>query len=89
MWDTLERTHKNSRSAWKDKNESSAESSSSEFKMEVCLMAREESGSNHVSTSSSNKCESYFQHLKAFQQTREEAKRLTLSNNRLKSETTG
>jgi len=38
MWDTLERIHKNSRSACMDKNESSAESSSPEFKMEICLM---------------------------------------------------
>jgi len=86
MWDTLERIHKNSRSAWMDKNESSADSSALEFKMEVYLMAREEYGSNQVRTSSSNKCESYFQLLKAFQETHEEAKRLTLSNNRLKRE---
>jgi len=86
MWDTLDRIHKNLRSAWMDKNESSTKSSSSEFKMKVCLMAREESGLNQVSTSSSNKCESYFQLLKAFQETHKEAKRSTLSNNRLKSE---
>ena len=49
-------------------------------------MEKEESGSNHVSTSSSNKCESYFQLLDAFQKTHDEAKRVTLSNNRLKSE---
>jgi len=60
MWDTLERIHKNSRSACMDKNEPSAESSSPKFKMEVCLMAREEFGSNQVSTSSSNNCEKLF-----------------------------
>jgi len=86
MWDTLEKYHKNPRSAWLDKEESSVDSSSSETKMEICLMAKEESGSNQVSTSSSNKCENYFQLLDAFQETHEEAKRLTLSNNRLKSE---
>jgi len=37
MWDTLERIHKNSRSAWLDKDESSAESSSLDFKMDVLL----------------------------------------------------
>jgi len=49
-------------------------------------MEKEESGSNQVSTSSSNKCESYFQLRDALQETHEEAKRLTLPNNRLKSE---
>ena len=53
MWDTLEKCHKNPRGAWLDKEESFVESSSSETKMEVCLMAKEESGSNQVSTSSS------------------------------------
>jgi len=53
--------------------------------MDVCLMAREESASNHVSTSSSTKCDSYYQFLKVFKETHEEANRLTLSNNRLKS----
>ena len=86
MWDTLERIHKNSRSACMDKNEPSAESSSPEFKMEVCLMATKESGSNQLSTYSSNNCEKYFQLLNVFQETHLEAKRLTLSNYRLKSE---
>jgi len=48
-------------------------------------LQKEESGSNQVSTSS-KKFESYFQLLDAFQETHEEAKRFTLSNNRLKSE---
>jgi len=51
-------------------------------------MTKEESGSNQVSTSSSNNCENYFHHLNSFQETHEESKRLALSNNRLKSETT-
>ena len=54
------------RDVWLDKEDSSADSSSSKTKIEVCLMQKEESGSNHVSTSSSNKCESYFQLLDAF-----------------------
>jgi len=70
---------------WLDKIESSAHSSSSKIKIHVCLMEKEESRSNQVSTSSSNKCQSYFQLLDTFQETHEEAKRLTLSNNRLKS----
>ena len=49
-------------------------------------MEKEESVSNQVSTSSSNKCESYFPLLDAFLETHEEAKRLALSNNRLKTE---
>ena len=49
-------------------------------------MAKEKFGSNKVSTSSSNKCENYFQLLDDFQETHQEAKRLTLLNNRLKSE---
>jgi len=49
-------------------------------------MAKEESRSNQVSTSSSNKCENYSQLLDVFQETHEEAKRLTLLNNLLKNE---
>jgi len=49
-------------------------------------MTKEESGSNQVSTSSSNNCENYFQLLDVFQETHEKAKRLALSNNRLKCE---
>jgi len=64
MWDTLEKCHKNPKSVWLDKDEPSAKSSSSEFKMEVCLMGKEEYGSNQVSTYSSNNCENYFQLFK-------------------------
>ena len=83
MWDTLEKYHKDPRSALVDKKEYS---SSSKAKMEVCLMEKEESGLNQVSTTSSNNCENYFQLLNVFQETHEEAKRLTLLNNQLKSE---
>jgi len=86
MWEMLEKNHKNPRSDLVDKEESSADSFPSEIKMEVCLMAKEEFGSNQVSTSSSNNCENYFQLLNAFQETHGEAKRLALLNNRLKSE---
>jgi len=48
MWDTLEKYHKNPRSALVDKEKSFADSSSSKTKMEVCLMVKEESGSNQV-----------------------------------------
>jgi len=50
MWDTLEKYHKNPRSAFVDKEESFVDSSSSKTEMEVCLMAKEESESNQVST---------------------------------------
>jgi len=69
-----------------DKEESSASSISSKNKLEVCLMTKGESESSQVSVASSNKCESYFQLLDAFQEIHEEAKRLTISNNRLKCE---
>jgi len=86
IWDTLEKYHKNLRSAWKVSKSLLLIHPFLETKMEVCQMAKEESGSNQVSTSSSNKCENYFQLFYAFQETHEEAKRLTLSNNQLKSE---
>jgi len=66
MWDTLEKIHKDSRSAWLDNDESSAGSSSANSKMDVCLMSREKSASNHVITSSSIKCDSYCELLEAF-----------------------
>jgi len=69
-----------------DKEESTTESFSLESRREVCLITKEESGSSQVSTSSSNNCENYFQLLNAFQETHDEAKRLALLNNRLKSE---
>ena len=77
MWDTLEELHKNLRSDLVDKEESSAGSISSINKVEVCLMTKGELESSQVSTTSSNKCESYFQLLDAFQEIHEEAKRLT------------
>jgi len=69
-----------------DKEESSADSISSENKLDVCLMTKGGSESSHVSIASSSKCANYFQLLDAFQEIHEEAKRLTFSNNRLKCE---
>ena len=86
MWDTLGKIHKDPRSALLVSDESSAGSSPTDSKMNVCLMAREESASNQVSTSFSMKCYSYYKLIEAFQKTHEEANRLTLSNNRLQSE---
>jgi len=48
MWNTLEKWHKNPRSDLMDKKESSADSTSSKNKMEVCLMTKEESESSQV-----------------------------------------
>jgi len=62
MLDTLEKWNKNPRSDLMDKEESSADSISSENKLKVCLMTKAESESSQVSTTSSNKCESYFQY---------------------------
>jgi len=81
MWDTLEELHKNPRSDLVDKEESYVGSISSKNKVQACLMTKVESNSSQVSTASSNKCESYFQLLDAFQEIHEETKRLTFSNN--------
>ena len=86
MWNTLEEYHKNPMSVLMDKEESNAESFSSKSRKEVCLIIKEESGSNQVSASSSNNSENYFQLLNVFQKTHEKAKRLAFLNNRLKSE---
>jgi len=68
MWDTLEEWHMNPRSYLMDKEESSAGSISSKNKLEVCLITKGESESSQVSATSSNKSESYFQLLDAFQE---------------------
>jgi len=86
MWDTLEKWHKNPMSNLMDKEKSYADSISYEIKMEICLMTKEEFESSQVSTTSSSKCENYFQLFDAFQEIHGEAKRLTFSNNRLKCE---
>jgi len=86
MWNTLEEYHMNPRSALMGKGESTVESFSLESRKEVCLMKKGESELSQVSTTSSNKCASYFQLLDAFQEIHEEAKSLTFSNNRLKFE---
>jgi len=85
MWDTLQRIHKDSRNAWLDSDKFSSGSSSAVSKINVCLMAKEDFASNSVSTSSSTKCDCYYQLLEAFKETDEEPHRLTFSNNRLKS----
>lgn len=85
MWDTLERIHKDSRNAWLDNDKFSSGSSSAASKINLCLMAKEDSASNSVSTSSSAKCDSYYQLLEAFKEAHEEAHKLTFSNNSLKS----
>ena len=68
MWDTLEKWHKKPRSDLMDKQESSANSISSENKLDVYLMTKGESKSSQVITASSSKCEIYFQLLDAFQE---------------------
>ena len=86
MWDTLERTHKDSSGAtWLDNDLSSSKSSSEVSKTNMCLMAKEESTSNCVSTNSSINTKIYYQLLEAFKETHEEACRLTLLNNQLES----
>jgi len=85
MWDTLERIHKDSINVWLESDKFSSGSCSAASKINTCLMAKEDSASNSVSTSSSTKCDSYYQLLEAFKETHEEAHRLTLSNNHLKS----
>ena len=57
-----------------DKEKSFVDSISSEIKMEVCLMTKEESESSQVCTTSSSKCKNYFQLLEAFQEIHEEAR---------------
>jgi len=83
MSDTLEKCHKNPRSAWLIKEEFFAASSSSKSKIEGLPY-----GKRRIWIKPSKyiffQCESYFQLLDAFQETHEDAKRLTLSNNRLK-----
>jgi len=86
LWDRLEELHKNPRSDLVDKEESSVGSISSENEVEVCFMTKGELESSQVSTTFSNKCESYFQLFDAFQEIHEEAKRLSFSNNRLNCE---
>jgi len=85
MWDTLERIRKDSRNAWLDSDKVFSRSSFAASKINMCLMVKEDFASNSVSTSSFTKCDSYYQLLEAFKETHEEAHRLTLSNNRLKS----
>jgi len=66
--------------AWDD-NEVSSFSSSDDEEANLCLRASVSSG---MSSSSSIKGNNYYQLLEAFNETHEEANRLTLSHNRLK-----
>jgi len=83
MWDTLERIHKDSRNACLDSDKFPSGSSSASSKINICLMEKEDFASKSVSTSSSTKCDSYYQLLEAFKVTYEETHRLTLSNNQV------
>ena len=71
-----------SRRAYND--DSSSSSSSDEKEANLCQMTRQESDTSSVSSSSSINVENYSQLLEAFNETREEANRLALLNNRLK-----
>jgi len=68
-----------------DNDMSSPGSSLEVKKIDLCLMAKEESTSSSVSTNSSINDENYYQLLEVFKETREEAYRLTLLNNQFKS----
>jgi len=86
MWDSLKSTREGSSGiVWKDNDMSSFGSSSEVTKTNLCLMAKEESISSSVSTNSSINDENYYQLLETFKETHEEAYRLTLLNNQLKS----
>ena len=72
--------------AWQDNDDSSSSSSSKEDEeVNLCLMAKEESESSSVSSSTSINFENYSQLLEVFEETHEEANRLTLFNNWLKN----
>jgi len=71
-----------SRSAYND--DSSSSSSSDEEEANVCLMIRQESDISSVCSNTSINFEDYSQLLDAFNETHEEANRLTLLNKRLK-----
>jgi len=86
MWNTLESTHEGSSGiVWQHNDMSSFGSSSEVTKTNLCLMAKEESTSSSVSTNSSINDENYYKLLEAFKETHEEAYRLTLLSNHLKS----
>jgi len=88
MWDTLESTHEGSSGiVWQDNDMSSSNSSLKVTKTNLCLMAKAESTSSSVSTNSNINDENYYKLLQAFKETHEEAYRLTLLNNQLKSKT--
>jgi len=72
-----------SRRAYND-DSSSSSSSKDDGEANLCFMVKEEFESSSVSSSSSINVENYSQLLEAFKETREEANRLALLNNRLK-----
>jgi len=79
MWDTLESTHEGSSGiVWQDDGISSSGSSSEVTKPNLFLMTKAKSTSRSVSTNSSINDENYYQFLEAFNETHEEACRLTL-----------
>jgi len=59
----------------------SSGSFSESSKANMCLMEKEESASNTLSSNLSINNENYFQFLEPFKKTHEEASRLTLLNN--------
>jgi len=71
--------------AWQDNDDLSSSSSSKEDeKANLCLIAKKESETSSVSSNTSINFENYSQLHNAFKETREEANRLSLLNNRLK-----
>jgi len=71
--------------AWQDNDVSSSSSSSNgDEEANICLMAKEESDTSNVSSSTSINVENYNQLLDAFKETHEEANKLALLNNHLK-----
>ena len=72
-----------SRRAYNDYSSSSSSSKDDE-EANLCFMAKEESKSSSVSSSSPINVENYNQLLEAFKETHEEANRLALMNNQLK-----
>jgi len=69
---------------WQDNEVSSSSSSSANEEANICLMAKGESDTSSVSSSTSINFENYGQLLDSFKETHEKANRLALLNNRLK-----
>jgi len=85
MWDTLKAAHGNNEpKEARSKSEARRKRRQNKKSLNLCFMARKEDDSSSVSSSNSLNSENYGQLLQAFQETHEEASRLTLLNNRLK-----